>query len=176
MGFAEVSVTFDNSDPTNRLDSPYDEVVVTRRYYRVGESEYFINRKAVRLKDIHELFLNTGLGRDGYSIIGQGRIAEIISQKNDERRAIFEEAAGIARYRYQKTDATKKLEDTESNLVRVEDIASVLESRVEPLEKESEKAKKAFEDQLNVYRATADSLYYQTNEFRNKRSFWLEKN
>ena len=147
MGYAEVSVTFDNTEEEGKILSlaEYDEITVTRRYYRVGESEYFINRKAVRLKDIHELFLNTGLGRDGYSIIGQGRIAEIISQKNDERRAIFEEAAGIARYRYQKTDATKKLEDTESNLVRVEDIASVLESRVEPLEKESEKAKKYLE-------------------------------
>ncbi|MBR7161142.1 MAG: AAA family ATPase [Clostridia bacterium] len=147
MGYAEVSVTFDNTEEEGKILSlaEYDEITVTRRYYRVGESEYFINRKAVRLRDIHELFLNTGLGRDGYSIIGQGRIAEIISQKNDERRAIFEEAAGIARYRYQKTDATKKLADTENNLVRVEDIASVLESRVGPLEKDSEKAKKYLE-------------------------------
>ena len=147
MGYAEVSVTFDNTEEEGKIFAlaEYDEITVTRRYYRVGESEYFINRKAVRLKDIHELFLNTGLGRDGYSIIGQGRIAEIISQKNDERRAIFEEAAGIARYRYQKTDATKKLADTDSNLVRVEDIASVLEERVGPLEKESEKAKKYLE-------------------------------
>ena len=147
MGYAEVSVTFDNTEEEGKILSlsEYDEITVTRRYYRVGESEYFINRKPVRLRDIHELFLNTGLGRDGYSIIGQGRIAEIISQKNDERRAIFEEAAGIARYRYQKTEASKKLADTENNLVRVEDIASVLEARVEPLEKESEKAKKYLE-------------------------------
>ena len=144
MGYAEVSVTFDNTEEEGKVAAlaEYDEITVTRRYYRVGDSEYFINRKAVRLKDIHELFLNTGLGRDGYSIIGQGRIAEIISQKNDERRAIFEEAAGIARYRYQKTEATRKLEDTEENLVRVEDIAGVLGERVGPLEKESEKAKK----------------------------------
>ena len=147
MGYAEVSVTFDNTEEEGKILSlaEYDEITVTRRYYRVGDSEYFINRKPVRLRDIHELFLNTGLGRDGYSIIGQGRIAEIISQKNDERRAIFEEAAGIARYRYQKTEASKKLADTENNLVRVEDIAAVLEERVGPLEKESEKAKKYLE-------------------------------
>ena len=147
MGYAEVSVTFDNTEEEGKVVSlaEYDEITVTRRYYRVGDSEYFINRKAVRLRDIHELFLNTGLGRDGYSIIGQGRIAEIISQKNDERRAIFEEAAGIARYRYQKTEATKKLEDTESNLVRIEDIAGVLGERLPPLEKEAEKAKKYLE-------------------------------
>ena len=109
MGYAEVSVTFDNTEEEGKVLSmaEYDEITVTRRYYRVGESEYFINRKAVRLKDIHELFMGTGLGRDGYSIIGQGKIAEIISQKNDERRAIFEEAAGIAKYRYQKTEAAK---------------------------------------------------------------------
>ena len=147
MGFAEVSVTFDNSVESGKVASfsEYDEITVTRRYYRVGDSEYLINGKAVRLRDIHELFLNTGIGRDGYSIIGQGKIAEIISQKNGERRAIFEEAAGIARYRYQKTEAAKKLEDTDANLVRLEDILSVLGERVEPLEKESEKAKKYLE-------------------------------
>lgn len=147
MGFAEVCVTFDNSVECGKVASfsEYDEITVTRRYYRVGDSEYLINGKAVRLRDIHELFLNTGIGRDGYSIIGQGKIAEIISQKNGERRAIFEEAAGIARYRYQKTEAAKKLEDTDANLVRLEDILSVLGERVEPLEKESEKAKKYLE-------------------------------
>ena len=147
MGYAEVSVTFDNTEEGGKIASmaEYDEITVTRRYYRVGDSEYFINRKPVRLRDIHELFLNTGLGKDGYSIIGQGKIAEIISQKNDERRAIFEEAAGIARYRYQKTESTKKLDDTNANLVRLEDIAGVLGERVGPLEKESEKAKKYLE-------------------------------
>ena len=174
MGYAEVSVTFDNTEEEGKVIAlaEYDEITVTRRYYRVGDSEYFINRKAVRLRDIHELFLNTGLGRDGYSIIGQGRIAEIISQKNDERRAIFEEAAGIARYRYQKTEATKKLDDTENNLVRIEDIAGVLGERVAPLEKESEKAKKYLELRdakmavdialslfdVDVAKATADEL------------------
>lgn len=147
MGYAEVSVTFDNSEDGGKIASlaEYDEITVTRRYYRVGDSEYFINRKPVRLRDIHELFLNTGLGKDGYSIIGQGRIAEIISQKNEERRAIFEEAAGIAKYRYQKNEAEKKLENTDENLVRLEDIASVLGERVGPLEKEAEKAKKYLE-------------------------------
>ncbi len=147
MNYAEVSVTFDNSEECGKIASlsEYDEITVTRRYYRVGESEYYINRKAVRLKDIHELFMNTGLGRDGYSIIGQGRIAEIISQKNDERRAIFEEAAGIAKYRYQKNEAQKKLENTDENLVRLVDIADVLGARVEPLAQEAEKAKKYLE-------------------------------
>ncbi len=147
MGYAEVSVTFDNSEESGKIASlaEYDEITVTRRYYRVGDSEYFINRKPVRLRDIHELFFNTGLGRDGYSIIGQGKIAEIISQKNDERRAIFEEAAGIAKYRFQKNEAERKLQNTDENLVRIEDIAAVLGERVEPLEKESEKAKKYLE-------------------------------
>ena len=94
MGFAEVSVTFDNTDPENRLDAPYDEVIVTRRYYRSGDSEYFINKRPVRLRDIYELFMNTGIGREGYSIIGQGKIAEIISRKSEDRRSIFEDASG----------------------------------------------------------------------------------
>ena len=105
MGFAEVSVTFDNTGDGARLACPYDEVTVTRRYYRSGESEYLINRKAVRLKDIYELFMNTGVGRDGYSIIGQGKIAEIISQKSEERRGVFEDAAGIALFRHKKREA-----------------------------------------------------------------------
>ena len=97
MSFAEVSVTFDNADKQHRIDVPYDEITVTRRYYRSGDSEYFINRKAVRLKDIHELFMNTGIGRDGYSVIGQGKIGEILSRKGEDRRNVFEEAAGIAK-------------------------------------------------------------------------------
>lgn len=144
MGYAEVSVTFDNTDDDGKIASmsDYDEITVTRRYYRVGESEYFINRKPVRLKDIHELFMNTGLGKGGYSIIGQGKISEIISSKSEDRRTIFEEAAGIAKYRYQKQEAEKKLNATLDNLVRLEDIESELESRIGPLERESEKAKK----------------------------------
>ena len=124
MSFAEVSVTFDNTDKENRLESPFAEVTVTRRYYRAGESEYFINRSPVRLKDIYELFMNTGIGRDGYSIIGQGKIAEIISRRSDERRSIFEDAAGIAKYRHRKTEAERKLNMTEENMTRLRDIFS----------------------------------------------------
>ena len=145
MGFAEVSVTFDNTDAENRIDSPYDEITVTRRYYRAGESEYYINRKAVRLRDIHELFMNTGIGREGYSIIGQGRIAEIVSKKSDERRGIFDETAGIAKYRFKKQEAQKKLDATEANMLRVADILSELESRVGPLERQSKKAREYLE-------------------------------
>ncbi|MBR5869528.1 MAG: chromosome segregation protein SMC [Clostridia bacterium] len=142
MGFAEVSVTFDNSDTDGtRLATDYDEVTVTRRYYRSGESEYLINGKSVRLRDIHELFMNTGVGREGYSIIGQGKIAEIISRKSGERRTVFEEAAGIAKYKYKKEEAQKKLLAVEDNLLRVADIVGELESRVGPLEKESAKAR-----------------------------------
>ena len=145
MSFAEVSVTFDNSGGAHRMDLPYDEITVTRRYYRSGESEYFINRKAVRLRDVHELFMNTGIGRDGYSVIGQGKIAEILSRKSEERRNVFEEAAGIAKYRYKKYEAEKKLSATDENLVRLNDIARELESRVGPLERDSGKAKKYLE-------------------------------
>ena len=102
MSFAEVTVTFDNGDTMHRIDSPYEEISVTRRYYRSGDSEYYLNRKQCRLRDIHELFMNTGIGRDGYSIIGQGKISEILSKKSEDRRNIFEEAAGIAKYRYRK--------------------------------------------------------------------------
>ncbi|MBR7111476.1 MAG: chromosome segregation protein SMC [Clostridia bacterium] len=145
MGFAEVSVTFDNTDEENRLDYPGDEVTVTRRYYRAGESEYYINRRACRLRDIYELFMNTGVGRDGYSIIGQGKIAEIISRKSDERRSIFEDASGIAKYRHRKNETERKLKTTEENMTRVTDIFSEVEAQVLPLEKEAERAKRAIE-------------------------------
>ena len=142
MSYAEVSVTFDNTAEEGKLNSPYDEITVTRRYYRAGESEYLINRKPVRLKDIFELFMNTGVGREGYSIIGQGRIAEIISKKSEDRRSIFEEAAGISKFRYKKEEAERKLSRTEENMQRAGDILRELESRVGPLERDSEKAKK----------------------------------
>ena len=145
MGYAEVSVTFDNTGMIGRLDCPYDEVTVTRRYYRAGESEYFINRRAVRLRDIYELFMNTGIGRDGYSIIGQGKIAEIISRKSDERRSIFEDASGIAKYRLKKSDTERKLKATEENMTRINDVFTEVASQVGPLEKEAEKAKRALE-------------------------------
>lgn len=145
MSFAEVSVTFDDSAEPHTLQSPYDEVTVTRRYYRSGDSEYFINRKKCRLKDIYELFMNTGIGREGYSIIGQGRIAEIISKKSDERRGVFEESAGISKFRYKKTESEKKLAQTEANMERVADIEHELANRIGPLEKDAEKARKYLE-------------------------------
>ncbi len=142
MGFAEVSLTFDNTKGEISLNLPYDEVCVTRKYYRTGYSDYMINRKSVRLKDITDLFMNTGLGKSGYSIIGQGRIAEIISKKSEERRGIFEEAAGISRYRVKKTDAERKLAEVEINLSTAEILKNNLESQLGPLEKQSIKAKK----------------------------------
>ncbi len=166
MGYAEVSVTFDNRGDNGRLDCPYDEVTVTRRYYRAGESEYFINRRAVRLKDIYELFMNTGIGRDGYSIIGQGRIAEMISRKSEERRSIFEDASGIAKYRHRKTEAERKLQQTEDNMTRVRDIYSVIEAQVGPLEKESERAKRALELIENKKRADVSLWLYDTERLR----------
>lgn len=145
MGYAEVSVTFDNSGMLGRLDCPYDEVTVTRRYYRSGESEYFINRRAVRLRDIYEMFMNTGVGRDGYSIISQGKIAEIISRKSDERRSIFEDASGIAKYRHKKSETERRLAATEDNMTRINDVFAEVVAQVGPLEKEAEKAKRAIE-------------------------------
>ena len=145
MGYAEVSVTFDNTDAFSRLDCPYDEVTVTRRYYRAGESEYFINRRAVRLRDIYELFMNTGVGRDGYSIIGQGRIAEIIAKKSNDRREIFEDASGIAKYRHKKSEAERKLSNVDDNLTRTMDVFTEVEAQVGPLEKEANKARRALE-------------------------------
>lgn len=138
QGYAEVTLNIDNSD--RFLDFNGDDIAVTRRYYRSGESEYLINKAAVRLKDINELFMDTGLGRDGYSMIGQGKIDSIVSSKSEERREIFEEAAGISRYRYRKIEAERKLKSTEDNLLRLRDIVTELEERVEPLRKQSEKA------------------------------------
>ena len=145
MGFAEVSVTFDNTDDKARLDSPYDEITVTRRYYRTGESNYLINGVACRLKDIYKLFLNTGVGREGYSIISQGKINDILSRKSDDRRGIFEEAAGISKYREDKAQAERNLANNQNDLNRVRDILYEVESRVEPLAKEAEKARKGME-------------------------------
>ena len=142
MGFAEVSVCFDNSDPEMRLDSEFDEVTVTRRYYRTGESEYLINKQPKRLRDIYELFMNTGVGREGYSIIGQGKIAEIISRKSEDRRTIFEEAAGISKFRHRKEESMRNLKTVQDNMDRVHDILTELESRIGPLEKEAERARR----------------------------------
>ncbi len=166
MGFAEVSVTFDNSDPENRLDSEFDEVTVTRRYFRTGESEYLINRQPKRLRDIYELFMNTGVGREGYSIIGQGKVAEIVSKKSDERRNIFEEAAGISKYRHRKEEAERKLKSTSENLDRVKDILSVLEGRVGPLEKEAERARRGLAIYEEKKRADVSLWLFDTEKIR----------
>ncbi len=143
QGFAQVSLTIDNTDRGLALDS--DEVIITRRYDRSGDSEYKINSKTVRLKDLNELFMDTGLGRDGYAMVGQGKIAEIVQAKSDQRREIFEEAAGISKYRYRKNEAERKLNLAEENLLRLCDILVELEERVEPLKVQSEKAKQFLE-------------------------------
>ncbi len=143
MGFASVALTIDNSD--HGLDMDADEVTIGRRYYRSGESEYSINGQNVRLKDVYELLLDTGIGRDGYAIVGQGRIAEIVGAKSAERREIFEEASGIAKYRYRKNEAERRLEAAEGNLERLRDILGELEKRVGPLRRDSEKAQQFLE-------------------------------
>lgn len=140
LGFAECSIVIDNTD--GKLPIEFSEVIVTRRIYRSGESGYYINKTPCRLKDVLELFMDTGIGKDGYSIIGQGKIDEILSNKSEDRRAIFEEAAGIVKYRVRKNDSEKKLEQTKLNLLRINDILSEIEVNIEPLKKQSEKAKK----------------------------------
>ena len=143
LGFAQVVLTLDNSD--NSLKDKGEIVTVSRRYYRSGESEYKIDGEVVRRKDIHELFMDTGLGADGYSMVGQGKIDSIISAKNEDRRELFEEAAGISRFRHKRKDAERRLEQAQENLVRLLDILGELESRVGPLKTQSEKAKKFLE-------------------------------
>ena len=167
LGFAQVSLIIDNS--AHIFDSDSSEIMLTRRYYRSGESEYYINRESVRLKDINSLLMDTGLGRDGYSIIGQGRIAEIVSNKSTDRREVFEEAAGISRYRYRKEEAERKLEKTEENLLRVNDKIEELEMQVGPLKTQAETAKRylVLRDELrvkeiSVWMETLDKLHAQT--------------
>ena len=143
VGFAEATLTLDNSDRALAYDA--DEVMVTRRYYRSGDSEFYINKQSARLRDIHEMFMDTGLGREGYSNIGQGRIDEILSLKSGDRREIFEEAAGISKYRHRKEETERKLQHTEDNLLRIGDKVSELELQLEPLKVQSEKAKKYLE-------------------------------
>ncbi len=140
LGFAESSLVFDNSD--GALPIEYTEVTVTRKIYRSGETGYFINKVPCRLKDVLELFMDTGIGKDGYSIIGQGKIDEILSNKSEDRRNIFEEAAGIVKYRTRKAESEKKLEHTKLNLLRINDILAEIETNIEPLKNQSEKAKK----------------------------------
>ena len=164
MGFAQVTLILDNTDRSIAIDA--SEIMLTRRYYRSGESEYYINREAVRLKDINSLLMDTGLGRDGYSVIGQGRISEIISNKATDRREVFEEAAGISRFRYRKEEAERKLEKTEENLVRINDKVEELELQVGPLKEQAEVARQylLLRDRLrvreiSVWMATLDKLH-----------------
>lgn len=170
VGFAEVSLTIDNTD--NYLPVPYSEVTITRRVYRSGESEYYINKTSCRLKDINELFLDTGIGRDGYSIIGQGRVDEILSSKSEDRRHIFEEASGIMKYKVRKQEAERKLDLTEQNLVRINDIILELETQIEPLREQSEAAKKYLslreglkELEVNVYLDSIDKFKEKIKEY-----------
>ena len=150
LAFCEVTLVFDNSDKSLPID--FAEVAVTRRVYRSGEGEYKINGTACRLRDIVDLFRDTGVGKDGYSLIGQGRIDEILSQKSEDRRQVFEEAAGIVKYKARKLEAQRRMEHTRDNLSRVEDILSELESRVEPLREQSEAAREylALRDELKL--------------------------
>lgn len=150
VNYGEVSLTLDNSDRALPVD--FSEVTVTRRVHRSGDSEYFINKQACRLKDITELFMDTGIGKEAYSIIGQGRIEEILSTKSEDRRGIFEEASGIVKYKSRKKEAERKLDDTEQNLLRIHDLVSELESQIEPLRDQSKKATqyKALKDELKL--------------------------
>ena len=162
MGFAQVRLTLDNAAHT--LDVDADEVTIGRKYYRSGDSEYTINGQVCRLRDVYELLLDTGIGRDGYSVIGQGRIAEIVAAKSSERREIFEEACGIAKYRYRKTEAERRLAAAGENLERLRDILGELESRVGPLEKESAKAQKFLE--LSAQRKTLEVTLWTDGVYR----------
>lgn len=164
LGFAQVSLIIDNTERI--FDCDNSELMLTRRYYRSGESEYYINREAVRLKDINSLLMDTGLGRDGYSIIGQGKIADIVSNKSSDRREVFEEAAGISRYRSRKEESERKLQKTEDNLLRINDKIDELELQVEPLRRQSETAKQflVLRDELrireiSIWMATLDKLH-----------------
>ena len=154
VGFAEVSLILDNS--TGVFKSEFAELMVTRRYYRSGESEYFLNKKHCRLRDINELFMDTGLGRDGYSVIGQGRIDEILALKSEDRREIFEEAAGVTKFRYRKEESERKLAATEENLIRIRDIYTELENQAGPLAKQAEKARQylVLRDELRALEVT----------------------
>ena len=164
MGYAEVSLIIDNS--ARIFDSDNSEIELSRRYYRSGESEYYINRESVRLKDINSLLMDTGLGRDGYSIIGQGKIADIVSTKSTDRREVFDEAAGISRYRYRKEEAERRLEKTDENLLRINDKIEELELQVGPLKEQSEIAKKYLvlrdslrEREVSAWMTTLDNLH-----------------
>ena len=166
LGFAEVSIVIDNSD--SKLPIEYNEVTVTRKIYRSGETGYFINKTPCRLKDILELFMDTGIGRDGYSIIGQGKIDEILSNKSEDRRHIFEEAAGIVKYRTRKQESEKKLEQTKLNLLRINDILSEIEANIEPLKIQSEKARKFLDLREELKQIEVGLFLYNIENYKAK--------
>ena len=166
LGFAEVSIVIDNSD--GKLPIDYTEVTVTRKLYRSGETGYFINKTPCRLKDIVELFMDTGIGKDGYSIIGQGKIDEILSNKSEDRRHIFEEAAGIVKYRTRKQESEKKLEQTKLNLLRINDILSEIESNIEPLKLQADKAKQYLDLREELKSIEVGLFVYNINTYKEK--------
>ena len=166
LGFAEVSIVFDNSD--SKLPVEYTEVTVTRKLYRSGETGYFINKTPCRLKDILELFMDTGIGKDGYSIIGQGKIDEILSNKSEDRRHIFEEAAGIVKYRTRKQESEKKLEQTKLNLLRINDILSEIEANIEPLKLQADKAKQFLDLREELKSIEVGLFVYNINTYKEK--------
>lgn len=172
LGFAEVSIVIDNSDQS--LPIEYSEVTVSRRLYRTGETGYFINKVPCRLKDINELFMDTGIGKDGYSIIGQGRIDEILSNKSEDRRHIFEEAAGIVKYRVRRVETEKKLEQTRVNLVRINDILSEIEVNLEPLKNQSDKAKKYLEIKEQLKNIEVGLYLYKIDNYKEKLEEFLK--
>ena len=166
LGFAEVNMVIDNEDGSLPLE--YSEVTITRKLYRTGETGYYINKVPCRLKDILELFMDTGIGKDGYSIIGQGRIDEILSNKSEDRRHIFEEAAGIVKYRTRREESEKKLEQTKLNLIRINDILSEIEANIEPLKLQSEKARKFLDLREELKNIEVGLFIYKINEFKEK--------
>ncbi len=166
LGFAEVSIIIDNSD--NMLPIEYSEVTVTRRLYRTGESGYFINKIPCRLKDVLELFMDTGIGKDGYSIIGQGKVEEILSNKSEDRRHIFEEAAGIVKYRTRREESEKKLEQTKINLIRINDILTEIEANLEPLKLQSEKANQFLDLREELKNIEIGLFVYKIDTYKEK--------
>ena len=179
LGYAEVRLVFDNEDGTIPLE--YKEVSISRKLYKTGESEYAINKQQCRLKDIRELFMDTGIGREGYSFIGQGRVEEILSPNSDVRRQVFEEASGIVKYKTRKEESERKLDKTKNNLERVEDIIYELEERVEPLHEQSIRAQKYIEisEKLKQYELNYLSHEYEKHTevlkaLKNQRDISLE--
>lgn len=174
LGFAEASLVFDNTD--GKLPVEFTEVTITRKLYRTGESGYYINKTPCRLKDVLELFMDTGIGKDGYSIIGQGKIDEILSNKSEDRRHIFEEAAGIVKYRVRKAESEKKLEHTKLNLLRINDVLSEIEMNLEPLQKQAEKARKFLDLREELKKIEVGLFIHNIEDYKTKLEKIVEDN